>query len=30
MSLYTGMVLQYSSEDIINVLELLSKNHPPI
>lgn len=29
MSLYTAMVLQYSAEDIISVLELLSKNKPP-
>lgn len=29
MSLYTGMVLQYSAEDIIKVLEILSKNAPP-
>lgn len=29
MSMYTAMVLQYSAEDILRVLELLSKNSPP-
>lgn len=29
MSLYTAMVLQYSPNEIIKVLEMLSKNSPP-